>query len=175
MWHSKMAVLISCALLVGCSQGLTQRQILVEQEAVRAQLDRWVKAVNNVRVVLTAEGRTVRQNLDSVYAMYHQVDELTVSSPSGTVSEGWEARLEEIRTFYGNLQYVNFVLQGPSVEVLSPNVAITTFGHSTTVQDLQRERSIYAGRGTLVWVKDPDARLWKIHTEHISSAVGMIR
>ena len=47
-------------------------------------------------------------------------------------------------------------------------MALTTFRHSLDITDSLAGRQLYAGFGTLVWVKDPDDNRWKIHSRQIS-------
>lgn len=154
MWRSKMLLGVLCGALVGCATPeLTDRQRIVEEQVVRERLNSWAKARNN-------------RDLDSLFATYQQGPELMVVSDSGTTVSGWVDQQEAIRGFYSSIDFLNFVLQSPSIEILSPNIALTSFGHSTTVI-IQQIRSVTAGRGTLIWIKDQD-EVWKIHYQHIS-------
>lgn len=132
------------------------RERLVAEQQVEERLTTWFRLQNNAR-------------LDSLIYLYHQVPELTVVRPDGRRTQGWDEELQAIRDFYGTIRYMNFVLQERETEVWSRDVAITTFRHSTDiVQADGRRRPVAVGTGTIVWVRDPQDKLWKIHTQQIA-------
>ena len=144
--------------LSACTRELTPRDKLVQAEIVKDRVTQWSKALNN-------------KSLDTLFSMYRHVPELMVTTPIGLLNEGWEAEEQSLRNLYRTIDFMNFVVQSPKITILSKDVAVVVFGHSTTLIT-GGSRSISAGRGTLVWVKDPDDGLWKIQYEHISRNPG---
>ncbi len=63
---------------------------------------------------------------------------------------------------------MNFVMQSPEVQLLSPTVALVTFRHSTDIFRRQRRQPVSSGYGTMVWRREGDRPEWKIIAEHIS-------
>ena len=156
MRHSKLTLVLACAVLLACTDSLSLRELRVEEQAVEAQLSTWVRSINN-------------REHDSVAAMYHQVPELTVVWPDGHISRGWEEEQLAQTELFNSIERINFVKQSPQIEILSPKVALTTFRHSWDVVHLGgRPDTPRAGSVTVVWVKDTMDNMWKIHTEHIS-------
>ncbi len=157
MVRSSLVVALTCAAMVACTGGgMTQRERLIEQQVVEERVATWVRVMNNARV-------------DSLVAMYMPTPDCRKLWADGRRSIGAEQLEQDLRAFYSSINYMNFVLQDPVVEILSPGHALTTFRHSTdVVQAGGAGRTVAPGQGALVWVKDPADRLWKIHLEHIS-------
>lgn len=157
MVRSKLMVALACATLIACTGGMTQRERLLEQEVLQNRLATWVRVLNNARV-------------DSLLALYMPGSEVRVVWPDGQRTQGWEALDEQVRYFYRSINYMNFVMQDPSTVVLSSEIAISNFRHSTDIVAAGgRRRPVSAGHGTLLWLKDPQDNLWKISLEHIST------
>lgn len=154
MVRSKLVLVLVCATLAACTPELTRRERMVEQQAVQEQLTTWVRVLNNAK-------------LDSIFASYYNAPETRILWPNGTRSMGPEAIEQRWRAFYGEIQYMNFVMTDPAVELLSPRVALTTFSHSTDVVRLSG-RVVEAGHGTLIWMKDPDDGVWKIYLQQLA-------
>lgn len=144
--------------VLACTQELSTRERVVEQQLVEARLTTWVRVMNNAAQ-------------DSLFGMYHHGPELVVLWPDGRRTEGWEATREAWRAFYADTDYMNFVVQRPTIEVVAPRVAISTFRHSTDIVVSRRRQPVRAGHGTLVWVKDPTDGLWKIRLSQIAFEV----
>jgi hypothetical protein len=65
------------------------------------------------------------------------------------------------------------VAQNPQVQLLTPDVAVVTFGHSIDVVRLGgRREMVRSGTGTVVWLKDAEDNRWRIHTAHLSVNPG---
>ncbi len=137
------------------------RERAVEGQAVEERFHAFVRLMNNAKV-------------DSVLAFYNQSPGLRVMWSDGTRAEGYEAAEQAWKDFYSNINYMNFVAQNPEVEVLSKDVALTTFRHSTDVVLAGGQRMpVSSGQGAIVWVKDR-ANEWKVHTQiHTVNAASL--
>ncbi len=154
MVRSKLVLALVCAALVACSPEMTQRERMVEQQVVQERLVSWVRHMNNAK-------------LDSLAMMYSDAPDARVLWPDGRRSVGKDEVRQVTREFYSSIQYMNFVMTDPVVEVLTPTVAVATFSHSTDVVRLG-SRQVEAGRGTVVWLKDSADNLWKIHVQQVA-------
>jgi ketosteroid isomerase-like protein len=154
MVRSKLMLVLVCAALVACSPELTQRERMREQQAVEGRLATWVSLLNNAK-------------LDSVVGMYYEAPTARIMWPNGQRSLGPEQIGETWRQFYGSIQYMNFVMTDPNVELLSPTYALATFSHSTDVVRIGG-RIVEAGHGTLVWRKDTEDGVWKIYLQQLA-------
>jgi hypothetical protein len=153
MLRSAIVLLLAGSAAVGCAREITQREMLMEGDALQQRLTAWVKAQNNAK-------------LDSIAMFYQQVPQLTVIWAGGARAEGWEAADRSIRDFYGGIQYLNFVPAQPVIQVLERRTAISTFRYSTDVVDRSGRRlPPQSGNGMIVWVKDRSDNTWKIHSE----------
>ncbi len=139
---------------LGCSNRVTRQQRIVAEEAVRGRFQVWTRALNN-------------RSLDTVAAMYLNDENIYVIDPGGQRFDGWEGVQQGIRDFYGSINYMNFVPQDPTVDVIAIDVTTTAFRHSTTI-DRPGGRLVTAGHGLLVWAKDPSDGLWRIRSQIIS-------
>lgn len=147
-------LVLAVAAMLACSPELTQRQILLEQDQVRERLETWSRAMNNART-------------DSLVMLYHQVPQLVVTWMDGRQTKGWEETKKAWDEFYRTTDYMNFVVQAPIIQILSPKVAVTTFRHSTDIVRRAVRLPVAAGYATIVWVKDDTDGLWKIHISQI--------
>ncbi len=154
---SKLLLVVTCTMLLACAQSeLTRREAMLDQQVVIERVNAWQRLMNNARV-------------DSVLTFYHQQPEMKVLWSDGRRSEGWEETEQAIRELYGSIQYLNFVISELEVQVLAKGIAQATFRHSTDVVGRDnRRRPVDAGHGLLVWMRDPDDRVWKIHTANLS-------
>ena len=153
MVRSKLMLVLVCVALVACTPELTQRERMVEQQALETQLSTWVRVMNNAK-------------LDSLVAMYYDAPTTRIMWPNGQRSLGTEELAEYWRQFYGSIQYMNFVMTAPNVEILSPSIALATFSHSTDVVRIGG-RIVEAGHGTLVWRKADDG-VWRIYLQQLA-------
>ena len=152
----KRTVLLSLTgvIALGCSNRVTTQQRIVAEEAIRGRFQVWTRALNN-------------RSLDTVDAMYLNDEDTYVIDPDGRRFDGWEGVQQGIREFYRSINYMNFVPQEPTVDVLAIDVTTTAFRHSTTI-DRRTGRIVSAGNGLLVWAKDPSDGLWRIRSQIIS-------
>ncbi len=159
MTLSRLLLVVTCAMMLACTQSdLTRREAMRDQQVVIERVNAWQRLMNNARV-------------DSVLTFYHQEPELKVLWGDGRRTEGWEATEQAIRDFYGNIQYMNFVISELEVQVLARGIAQATFRHSTDVVGRDNRRlPVAAGHGLLIWMKDPDQNVWKIHTADLAVA-----
>jgi len=154
-WSILSAAIASVALL-GCeSPDLTLRQRAVEEQFVQGRVNAWTKALNN-------------KEFEDLAGMYENSPDLTVMWLEGTKAVGFEEYEAMIADFYGRAHLINFAAQSAHVDVLSSTVAVVTFRHSVDVQWFDTRRDVWAGFGTLVFMKDSEDDLWRIHTQHIS-------
>jgi ketosteroid isomerase-like protein len=152
----KLLTLCFSVLLFGCSAPeLNRSEIAVEEQALEERFEAWVTAVNN---------RTLADIDDS----FIHSEALVVVSTSGTKVEGWEAQHAEIRTYYNNISYVNFVPITPSIQVIDAEFASVVYRHSTTTDFRMTGRSANAGWGMMLWQKDADGQ-WRILTSLLSN------
>jgi ketosteroid isomerase-like protein len=156
MRRSILSTAIVSVALLGCgSPDLTRQQRAVEEQSVERRVNDWTKALNN-------------KELEDLAGMYVNSPDLTVMWLEGAKAVGFEEYEAMTADFYGRASFMNFAAQSPHVDVLSSTVAIVTFRHSVDVQWFDTRRDVWAGFGTLVFVKDSEDGLWRIHTQHIS-------
>ncbi len=156
MRRSILSTAIVSVALLGCeSPDLTRQQRAVEEQSVRGRVNAWTQALNN-------------RELENLAGMYENFPDLTVMWLEGSKAVGFEQYEAMIEDFYGRARFMNFAMQSPHVDVLSSTVAIVTFRHSVDVQWFDTRRDVWAGFGTLVFVKDSKDGLWRIHAQHIS-------
>ncbi|MFQ5703430.1 MAG: YybH family protein [Gemmatimonadales bacterium] len=156
MRFSRCVSVLACSVVLACSQaGLSLREERVIQQAVEAQLNAWVRAINN-------------REVDSVVSFYDRSPELTVIGADGHVSHGWDEESARLKEMFADLERVNFVKQNPQIEILSADLALTTFRHSLDIVSNGSRRLPSSGSVTVLWVRDRDDGAWRIHTEHIS-------
>jgi ketosteroid isomerase-like protein len=156
MKRSNVVLVLLCAAMVACAQEMTQREEALVRQVVRDRATAWVKAMNNAQ-------------LDSIATFYLQTPDLMVLWPDGRRTEGWDSTRAAIRQFYGGINYMNFVVSEPVVQVLSPEAALSAFRHSTDIVQRNGQRlPVQAGQGTILWLKDPRDNLWKIDLSHVA-------
>jgi hypothetical protein len=158
MPRSRLLVVVACALVMACQPPtMTRSEALRYQQDLEGQVETWTRYMNNARV-------------DSLLSMYDGSASLTVIRPDGSVTRGMEQEEEALRLFYGSIQYMNFVMQSPTTELLSADAAWTHFGHSMDVVGNDgRRRPVLAGRGTIVWLRSTADDVWKIHLLHLAA------
>jgi ketosteroid isomerase-like protein len=147
-------LVLAIAAVLACTPELSQRQILLERDQVEARLETWSRAMNNART-------------DTLAMLYHKVPELVVTWMDGKQTKGWDETKEAWEEFYRTTDYMNFVVQPPVIQILAPDVAVTTFRHSTDIVRRAKRLPVAAGYATIVWVKDDRDDLWKIHISQI--------
>lgn len=159
----KRSVLIVsvAAVFAACAGNLTPQERAVEEEAVRARLQAWDKAMNN-------------RGLDSLTAIYDHSSGTSVAWAGGRRARGWDQVQASMKDFFGSISYMNFGVQDPVIDIISPTVAVTTFHHSTDVITSGIRQPVTNGEATLVWLKDPSEQRvdqrWKLHTVQVSVA-----
>lgn len=155
MKRSKLVLVLACVAVVACTQEMSQREMLLAEQAVDSRANAWVRAWNNA-------------DQDSIAAFYHQVPALKVMWPDGSRTDGWEATEQGIQDFFGGINYMNFGVTDLELEVLSPDAAVTTFRHSTDIVQRNGQRQpVQNGWGMILWMLDGQDNLWKIHTSYI--------
>lgn len=143
------------AALVACTPQLSQQDRAVEEQAVQRQVQLWEQSLNSVKP-------------DSMALVYEKSPAFSAAWPDGRRTSGWEEEEQAQRDFAMRTTALNFDVQQPVIEILSPSIAVTTFSHTTDVTDSLSGRALYSGRGTIVWVKDRTEKVWKIHTLQVS-------
>ncbi len=156
MRRSILPTVIASVVLLGCeSPDLTRQQRAVEEQVVQGRVVAWTQALNN-------------KALEDLAGMYENSPDLTVLWLEGAKAVGFEEYEAMIADFYGRSRFMIFAAASPHVEVLSSTAAVATFGLSVDVQWFDTRRDVWAGFGTLVFVKSSEDGLWRIHTQHIS-------
>ncbi len=156
MRRSMLSTAIVSVALLGCEPpDLTRQQRAVEEQFVQGRVNAWRTALNN-------------KEPENLAGMYENSPDLTVMWLEGAKTVGFDEYEDMIADFFRRSVFMNFAAQSPHVEVLSSTVAIVTFRHSVDVQWFDTRRDVWAGYGTLVFVKDSEDGLWKIYTQHIS-------
>jgi hypothetical protein len=150
-----LTVALAVALVACGPQQLTRQELAVEEQALQRQVQLWEQSLNSVKP-------------DSIALVYQRSPAFSAAWPDGKRTRGWDEEEQAQRDFAARTTAYNFDVQDPVIEVLSPNVALTTFGHTTDIADSVSGRALYSGRGTIVWVKDPTDKVWKIHTLQVS-------
>ena len=143
------------AALLACAPQLSQQDRAVEEQAIQRQVQLWEQSLISIKP-------------DSMALVYERSPAFTAAWPDGRRTRGWDQEEEAQREFAARTTAFNFDVQDPVIEILTPNVALTTFSHTTDVTDSLSGRALYSGRGTIVWVKDPTDKTWKIHTLQVS-------
>ncbi len=141
--------------LIACTPDLTDRERMVQGQIVEQRLNTWVRVINNAR-------------MDSLFALYDEGESLHVMWPNGRQTRGRDETERAWRDFYGQTDYMNFVLQSPVVEVVSARVAIATFRHSTDIVRSGRRLPVQAGYGVVVWRRAGNNAPWLIHLSQIA-------
>jgi hypothetical protein len=139
--------------IASCAPTMTPQERGVEEQVVKDRTNAWIRTYNN-------------RDRDSLATFYLQAPELTVAWP-GARTSGWEEEAAAHQEYFRGVSTLNVVAQDLRVEVLAPNVAVATFRHSTD-EIRGTERDLYAGNGTLVWVKPEPEAAWVIRAAHIS-------
>ncbi len=157
MRWSKLLPRLACLGLVGCapSEQLTTAELAVEQRVLAGLVTDWKRAVNS-------------RNADSMTMFNHKVPDFVGIWSDGRRAQGWEADSTTTAEFLKLRPALNLDVQEPTTQVLTRSVAVTTFRHSLDITDSLSGRQLYAGFGTLVWVKDPTDGRWKIHARQVS-------
>ncbi|MCZ6917520.1 MAG: DUF4440 domain-containing protein [Gemmatimonadetes bacterium] len=156
MRWSRLSAFVASVAVLGCSApSLTPNQRTVEEQFVADRLTEWGTALNN-------------REIENLTALYQDAPDLRVIWPSGRRAIGFEEQKQAIQDFYNLAQYMNFVTQSPGTEILSPGWAVTSFRYSLDIRYFDTRRELWAGFGTLVWIKDATDGLWRIHLQHMS-------
>lgn len=172
MGRKRWLPILGLGAVLACEQELSTRERIVQRELVEDRLNSWVRVMNNAAPTRRRGPEARREQagaMDSLFAMYAEEDDLIVIWPDGQHTQGWEEMQEGWRSLYGAIEGLNFVLQSPTVRVLSPSVAVSTFRHSTDMRRDLQQTNVRAGYGTLIWIRGEDGS-WRIHLSHIGYA-----
>jgi ketosteroid isomerase-like protein len=149
-----LLLVFTCITLVACSVDMSVRARTEAEQELQTRVDDWVRAMNNMDLAFLA-------------TMHHRVPELKVIWPDGRVAHGWDEEQALYQQATEGVDRINFGVQNVEIEVLTRDIALVTFRHSTDIIREDGERGMpTAGSVTIVWVKD--AGEWKIHLEHHS-------
>ena len=155
MRRSHLLLSLTCITLIGCTPEMSLRARAEAEQQIQAHMDTWVRGMNN-------------RDWDTLLLMHHAVPELKVIWQDGRIARGWEEEQALHQESLEGVDRINFGVQNVEIEVLTREIALVTFRHSTDVIMDDGERGTpTAGSVTMVWVKD-DAGDWKIHLEHHS-------
>ena len=154
MRRSHLLLVFICVALVACSVDMSVRARTAAVQELNTRIDAWVRATNNM-------------DLDFLATMHHRVPELKIIWPDGRVAHGWDEEQALHQEATEGVDRINYGVQNVEIEVLTRDVALVTFRHSTDIILEDGERGMpTAGSVTMVWVKDGGE--WKIHLEHHS-------
>ncbi len=157
MRPSRFLAMLLLVGVIACSEPtLSVRERAVIEQTLEGQLQSWARAWNN-------------GDRDSLAILYVQSPDLTVIWVDGRSRRGWDDEQMAQTSLFNSTERVNLVVQNPTVQVLSPEVALTTFNHSIDVVRLGgRREMVRSGAGTIIWVKDGLDAMWRIQTAHLS-------
>ena len=153
-WSKLLPLALALALVACAPQRLTQQERAVEEQLIQGRVQLWEQGMNSLKP-------------DSMGMLYEQAAEFSEAWPDGKMIRGWEQQQQALQDFAGRTKSFNFDVQDPVIDVLTPTVAVVTFRHASDVADSVAARALYSGLGTMVWVKDPNDKVWKIHTLQI--------
>lgn len=154
-WSMLLPWAVAAALVACGPQQLTRQELAVEEQAIQRQVQLWEQSLNSVKP-------------DSMALVYEHSPAFSAVWPDGKRTQGWSEEEQAQRDFASRTTAFNFDVQQPTIEILSPSVALSAFSHTTDVTDSLSGRALYSGRGTIVWVKDPAEKVWKIRRLHLS-------
>jgi hypothetical protein len=154
-WSKLLPLALALALVACAPQKLTQQERAVEEQLIQGRVELWEKAMNTLKP-------------DSMGLLYEQSPGFSEAWPDGKMIRGWDQQQQTLKDFTARTKSFNFDVQDPVIDVLTPQVAVVTFRQASDVADSVSARALYSGLGTMVWVKDPSDKLWKIHTLQIS-------
>jgi hypothetical protein len=140
--------------VAACAPKLTPQQAAVQQQVIEGRLKTWEQGMMSLKP-------------DSMGLVYEHDAGLDVAWPDGKRSHGWQQEEQAQKDFADGTKAFNFDVQDAVTEVLSTTVAVTTFRHASDVTDASG-RALYSGLGTVVWVKDPNDKMWYIHALQLS-------
>lgn len=157
MRYSNLLPRLACLGLMACapSEQLTNQEMAVEQQVLNGLVADWERAVNSLKP-------------DSMALHVHRDPGFVGIWSDGRRTRGWEAESTTTMEFVGRTSALNLDVQDPTTQILTRSVALTTFRHTIDLTDSLAGRQLFSGYGTLVWVKDPEDRRWKIHARQIS-------
>jgi hypothetical protein len=155
----RRSILLPLALalaLAACGpQQLSRQAMAVEEGLIKDRITLWERSMVSLKP-------------DSMALVYERTPAFSAAWPDGKRTTNWDEEEQAQRDFARRTTAFNFNVQDPVIEILSPTIALTAFTHSTDVTDSLSGRAAYSGRGTIVWVKDPTDKVWKIHRLQIS-------
>ena len=159
MTRSGLLAAMACAVAIGCtSSELPPQDRAVQEQALGDRVQSWSRIFNN-------------RDRDSLATFYEDNMQVTMVMPTGDRYQGWDEVSAALRDFYRSIARVNLVLQDVRVDVITRDVAVTAFRHSTDIILASTDRDLYSGQGVLVWVRDKETDMWKIRVQ-IMSRIG---
>ena len=154
-WSKLLPLALALALAACAPQRLTQQQRAVEEQLIQGRVQLWEQAMNTLKP-------------DSMGMLYQQSPDFSEAWPDGKMVHGWDQQQQALKDYAARTKSFNFDVQDPVIDVLTPEVAVVTFRHASDVADSVSARALYSGLGTMVWVKDPSDKTWKILSLQIS-------
>jgi hypothetical protein len=154
-WSKLLPLALAVALVACAPRHLTQQQRAVEEQVLQGRVQLWEQAMNTLKP-------------DSMGMLYEQSPGFSEAWPDGQLTRGWDQQEQALKDFAARTKSFNFDVQDPVIDILTPAVAVVTFRHASDVADSVSARALYSGLGTMVWVKDPSDKVWKIHTLEMS-------
>ncbi len=154
-WSTLLSLALALTLVACAPQRLTQQERAVEEQLIQGRVQLWEQAMNTLKP-------------DSMGMLYLHSPEFSEAWPDGKLTRGWDQQEQALKDFAGRTKSFNFDVQDPVIDVLTPAVAVVSFRHASDVADSVSARALYSGLGTIVWVKDPSDKAWKILNLQIS-------
>lgn len=156
MLRSSLPVAVICAAAIGCtSSDLPPQERAVQEQALGERVQSWSRIFNN-------------RDRDSLATFYEDNMQVTMATAAGDRFQGWDEVSRALRDFYQSIARVNLVLQDVSVDVITRDVAITSFRHSTDIILASTDRDLFSGQGLFVWVRDGETDTWRIRAQIMS-------
>ncbi len=160
MLRASLLVALTCIVAIGCaSSDMPPRERAVQEQVVGDRIQSWSRIFNN-------------RDRDSLETFYEDNMQVTLATPAGDRYQGWDQVSQSLQNFYQSITRVNLVLQDVAVDVITRDVAVTTFRHSTDIILVSTDRDLYSGQGTLVWVRDAASDTWRIRVQIMSRMGG---
>lgn len=154
MRWSRLLPLALLGAAAACAPKLTPQQAAVEQQVIEGQLKLWERGMISLKP-------------DSMALTYEHSPDFVGAWPDGKRTHGWQEEEQAQKAFADSTQTYNFDVQDANTQIFTTRIALTTFRHGTDVTN-KGGRAIYQGAGTILWLKDPTDKIWRIHAIQIS-------
>jgi hypothetical protein len=138
--------------VVACGGGTAPANDPVDEAAVAARFDGWVKAWN-------------LHSAEPLAPFYSQEEYLSVAWPTGERTRGWTQESQLQRTLMPTVTVMNLVPQSPRIQLVRKNLALVTFPFTLDLA-AGGTRQIGTGQGLILWQNEHGA--WRIYAAQLS-------